>query len=811
MDNINLPSFPTFDVEAEKSTIGPRWDRWVGRLENLFVALKMVNPPVAEGEEANAVAIKSIDDRKRALLLHFVGDSAYDIYEAQKGQTEATYAATKKVLTDYFRPRKNTQMEIYTFRGCKQKEGQLLDEYVTELRKLSKHCEFTDVDKEILSQLIQNCRSNQLRRRALREPDKSLDDIILLGRAMEMSDSQAQVMERQSENQAPINTLQLHGRQRYRGNPRGRGQRRGGSVAQRKTQTSRNTTCYKCGGTYPHKDRPCPARNVKCHKCKRTGHFKKMCTTQNAHEVKGVAEANEASESDDDDYCYGVKLKEGGIVRSVKGPYVDVKINNANMKLLVDSGSSVNILDETGYSKVGKPKINPKQRDGGKLVPYGEGKITVLGTCNLKMETDKAYDVVRFYVVRGNSGSLLGFPTADQLNIIKVVNKVEGTDGKVEDDFPQLFHGIGKLKDRQVKIHIDTSVNPVAQKPRRTPFHLRGKVEKELDELLKLDIIEKVEGEPTPWVSPIVTPPKKDGKEIRLCVDMREANQAVKRERHTMPTIEELILDMNGAKVFSKLDLRSGYHQLELHPESRYITTFSTHKGIYRYKRLNFGISSASEIFHETIRQVIQDITGARNISDDIVVYAENREKHDAALRKVLERLQESGLTLNAKKCIFRTNRISFFGVVFGENGISPDPAKVKAVHDFDHPQNVKDLRSFLGLTNYCARFIKDYAKMCQPLRELTHKDKAWEWTDDCEKSFKMLKAKLCGDTVICYYDPSKPVSVQVDASPVGLGAVLVQETDIVCYASRAPDTGRIAIQSDRTRSVGRDLGLRTF
>ena len=256
---------------------------------------------------------------------------------------------------------------------------------------------------------------------------------------------------------------------------------------------------------------------------------------------------------------------------------------------------------------------------------------------------------------------------------------------------------------------------------------MRGKVEKELDELLKLDIIEKVEGEPTPWVSPIVTPPKKDGKEIRLCVDMREANQAVKRERHTMPTIEELILDMNGAKVFSKLDLRSGYHQLELHPESRYITTFSTHRGIYRYKRLNFGISSASEIFHETIRQVIQDITGARNISDDIVVYAENREKHDAALRKVLERLQESGLTLNAKKCIFRTNRISFFGVVFSENGISPDPAKVKAVHDFDHPQNVKDLRSFLGLTNYCARFIKDYAKMCQPLRELTHKDKVWE------------------------------------------------------------------------------------
>ena len=145
---------------------------------------------------------------------------------------------------------------------------------------------------------------------------------------MEMSDSQAQVMERQSENQAPINTLQLRWRKRYRGNSRGRGQGRGGSVAQRKTLSSRNTTCYKCGGTYPHKDRPCPARNVKCHKCKKTGHFKKMCTTQNVYGVKAVAEANETSESDDDDYCYEVKLKKGG---KVKSPYVDVKVTDVQM------------------------------------------------------------------------------------------------------------------------------------------------------------------------------------------------------------------------------------------------------------------------------------------------------------------------------------------------------------------------------------------------------------------------------------------------------------------------------------------------
>ncbi|KAK3085057.1 hypothetical protein FSP39_023610 [Pinctada imbricata] len=483
-------------------------------------------------------------------------------------------------------------------------------------------------------------------------------------------------------------------------------------------------------------------------------------------------------------YCYGIKIEGELMVNKIEGPFVDVKVNEVKSKFLVDSGSSVNILDETDYVKIGRPKLRSKDKKN-KLVPYGGGKISVLGTCDLKVETEKTYDVVTFYVVKGKGGSLLGFPKANKLNIIKVVNSVH-TETEVEKDFPHLFKGIGKLKNRQVKIHIDESVPPVAQKTRKTPFHLRDKVEHEINELLKIDIIEKVEGEATPWVSPIVTPPKKDGKEIRLCIDMREANKAVRRERHTMPTIDELILDLNGAKVFSKLDLRSGFHQLEIHPDSRYITTFSTHVGIFRYKRLNFGISSASEIFHETIRQIIQDIPGARNISDDIVIFGSNREQHDSAPCKVLQRLSDSGLTWNAKKCIFRTNKISFFGVVFGEEGISPDPAKVKAVRDFSRPQNVKDLRSFLGLTNYCSRFIQNYSAICQPLRELTYKGQSWEWNEHCDNAFATLKDNLCGDTVIAYYDPEQPVTVQVDASPIGLGAILIQSEKAVCYASRA-------------------------
>lgn len=140
-----------------------------------------------------------------------------------------------------------------------------------------------------------------------------------------------------------------------------------------------------------------------------------------------------------------------------------------------------------------------------------------------------------------------------------------------------MFDGIGNLKNKQIQLHIDKNIQPVTQPHRRIPFHVRKQVEQELKKLEALDIIEKVDG-PTPWVSPIVvTPkPKKPG-DIRLCVDMRRANTAIQRERHVTPTIDDMILDLNGAKVFSKLDLNAGYHQLELHPESRNITTFSTH------------------------------------------------------------------------------------------------------------------------------------------------------------------------------------------------------------------------------------------
>lgn len=151
---------------------------------------------------------------------------------------------------------------------------------------------------------------------------------------------------------------------------------------------------------------------------------------------------------------------------------------------------------------------------------------------------------------------------------------------------------------------------------------------------------------------------------------MKMPNKAIMRERHLTPTVDEIITQLNGSKMFSKIDLKDGYHQLTLDQDSRYITTFSTHIGLFRYKRLSFGINSAAEIFQNTIRQVLQNINGVINISDDILIYGKTKQDHDVALEQVLETLKQSNLTINKRKCIFSTSRVKFFGYVFSEEGV---------------------------------------------------------------------------------------------------------------------------------------------
>lgn len=282
----------------------------------------------------------------------------------------------------------------------------------------------------------------------------------------------------------------------------------------------------------------------------------------------------------------------------------------------VDTGAAVNVMDRRTFDRLKiKPKLSKYDR---KLYPYGlEKPLDVHGCFKTRVKYKNEYRSVEFVVINGNHGNLLSYETSAMLGIINRIEQVAKKEHlevveKFAKKYPELFADkIGRLKNFEVKLHINTDIKPVQQKLRYVPFHLRDAVEKEIQSMLEQDIIEPVNG-PTPWVSPIVVVPKPN-KKIRICTDAREANKAIIRERHSSPTIEDLIVALNEAMWISKFDLRSGYHQLLLDRSCRYITAFATHLGIFQYKRLNFGISSASEIFQKVIEQVLTGLPGVKH------------------------------------------------------------------------------------------------------------------------------------------------------------------------------------------------------
>ena len=309
-----------------------------------------------------------------------------------------------------------------------------------------------------------------------------------------------------------------------------------------------------------------------------------------------------------------------------------------------------------------------------------------------------------------------------------------------------------------------------------------------MDDLLSKDIIEEVPDTPTSWISPLVVAPKPDG-DIRVCVDMRRANEAIIRERHPIPTIEEVLYDLNGSTVFSKLDLKWGFHQVELEEESREITTFVTHRGLYRYKRLMFGISSAPEKYQRIISDVIRGCKGVANIADDLIVHGKDAGEHDKNLHAVLQRLRERGLTLNGAKCQFRLHKLTFFGHNLSREGVSPSEEKIVAVVNAQPPKNASEVRSFVQIVQYSSKFIPNFSQVAEPLRKLLRKDQAFIWGVEQQRAFEELKGLMTSAKALAYFRGDCKTRIVADAGPDGLGAVLLQfqegEWRAVSYASR--------------------------
>ena len=324
---------------------------------------------------------------------------------------------------------------------------------------------------------------------------------------------------------------------------------------------------------------------------------------------------------------------------------VMVKIDDTTTSMLVDSGAQSTVLGKKQFDNLVrnglKVKLKPEERN---LRVYGNGYLPVVGKFEASIQCFGRKTMETILVTQGEGRCLLGSSAAKRLHVLRVgpelrnvanVFPVRSGIGGIVDRFPAVFSGVGKLSGYQLKLHIDPEVRPVAQKPRRIPYPLKENVTRKINELVDLDIIEKVSG-PTTWVSPAVFAPKPDKDDVHICVDMRCANEAIRREKIPIPTVDEVLEELNGSTVFSKLDMNMGFHQIELEESSRDITTFSAGDSLFRYKRLSFGINSAPEQYQNIVRQTIAGCPGATNIADDIVVHGKTTEEHDRNLVTLL-------------------------------------------------------------------------------------------------------------------------------------------------------------------------------
>ena len=338
---------------------------------------------------------------------------------------------------------------------------------------------------------------------------------------------------------------------------------------------------------------------------------------------------------------------------------------------------------------------------------------------------------------------------------------------------------------------------PVAQPYRRIPPQLWREVKDHIQELLRKQVIQESKSS---YAAPIVIVRKKSGA-IRMCCDYRQLNAKISRDVYPIPRIEESLDTMSGSKIFSTIDLASAYHQVEVEPEDRPKTAFTTPFGLYEWTRMPFGLSNAPATFQRLMSTIFRDDVLERLIVylDDIVVFSGDTRTHLDRLDTVFSKLARHGLRVEPKKCTFFQQSVRFLGHVVSSGGVATDPAKVAAVAGWVRPETVKELRRFLGFCSYYRRFVKGYASLSAPLHklvgEVASKDKGkcaaigkfWEETH--ENAFNKLKLALTSTPVLGYADFSLPFILETDASSSGLEAVLSQRQEgvvrVIAYASR--------------------------
>lgn len=742
------------------------WGEYAERIEHYFIANDITSGA-----------------KRRAILLNAVGPATYRLLKTLVSPAKITDLSFEEIVeraTKHFNPKPSPIVKRYEFNTRKQEEGETVATFVAALRKIAEYCEYGSVlDDMLRDRVVCGIHNKAVQRRLLQEPsltfEKALEMALaaetadrdsrrLRGSSLSEKDVDTQVQQQKGESpttdSSAVNKVDRHKSQR----PGGTRERSGGN---------KERDCYRCGGKH-HPSR-CTFLDYECHYCKKKGHLAKVCRKKARKEKGQPEQANVVVDEDSADHGeeYPMFHISSG---SSKPLHVTVTVNGKQLTMEVDTGASVSIINQETFELIREGQsVLELQRSAVKLQTYTGEPIKVEGSTVVLVEHNGQSASLPLIVTQEKGPTLLGRDWMSALKLDwRTIFKMEAihTLEKVLDKYSDVFKDeLGRVQGVSAKIHVDPNTRPQFHKARPVPFALRKKVEEELERLQTLGIIQPIQF--SDWAAPIVPVLKDDGR-VRICGDYKvTVNRAAKVDKYPIPRIDELFTSLSGGKTFSKLDLSHAYLQVTLDEESREYVTINTHKGLFKYKRLPFGVSSAPSIFQRVMENLLQGIPGVCIYIDDILVTGTSEQEHLATLAQVLSRLAAAGMRLKREKCGFLLPSVSYLGHVISAEGLSTSEAKVKAIVEAPAPRNVGELRSFLGLVNYYGKFLPDVATTLSPLYSLLQTSKQWTWGKSQREAFRDVKDLLRSPRVLVHFDDQLPLVLSCDASPYGLGAVL--------------------------------------
>lgn len=785
----------TLDIEASHQT--QQWTKYKDNLDLFFTASNIKD-----------------EKQKHAMCLYLGGSELREIAETLDPDNKSTYTELTKKLDDHFSTKTNYTFERSKFRGIvplNDKESSR--SYIGRLRKAVVNCKFDEYtnDNACVDQYIEKKATPSFRRKLLSQPDLTLSKLLELATAREVTEDQAKSIEAQSTiSDETLNKLQTkqYKQQKYTKPPESSNSRQyskppeASSVKQSKP--SDKNRCYGCGRSgHFHGSDDCPAMGQKCNFCGIFNHWEVVCQAKQRQGYSREAKKfpNRAPTNSRGIINSAIDLQDTSSEEehlfSLNHPSdIIIKLDQQPVSFLRDSGATINLIDRGTFQNLNRNKNIELYPTKTNIFTYNAKQPLPLdGLFYANASYKQNHHIAKVFVTSNeNSGCILGRDSAVKLGVMKLFEEVNSMQPSSDlssllTEFNDLFQGLGLLKNQEIKFEIDSSVQPVTQHLRRIPFHMRVKVENKIKQLLELDVIEKVEG-PTSWISPVCAVPKENG-DVRITVDMRSANTAIKSTHYPIPTLDELLTKFNACTKFSKIDLLHGYHQILLHKDSRYITAFITHEGIYQYKRLVQGVNTAFSEYQHRIGQLFLNEPLIENIADDILIGGCDKQQHDRNLRRCFEILRKNGLTVNPKKCVFDVSEVQFFGHIIGSEGVKPKPGIVDAIKSFTKPSSTKEVSSFLGLVQYLGSYINNLATATAPLRNLLKKDVKWKWTELEQNCFDKLKRMVSSDLCVAHFKPDLETILITDAGPIGVGAILAQKQidgkiKAISYGSRA-------------------------